>query len=718
MKLSLAWLKEYVAVRLSPQQIAERLTMAGLEVTDRRVVGEDVLFDCEVTPNRPDWLSHVGVARELAAITGARGTMPSTALPKSVAGARPRITIQDRKACRRYVGTLIEGVVVGPSPAWLRRRLDTMGIRSINNVVDVTNFVLFELGQPLHAFDADRLAKGQIVVRRAAAGERLVTIDGVERRLDPSILVIADAERPVAAAGIMGGQGTEVTVTTRRVLLESAWFDPLVVRRAGRTLGLASESSYRFERGADLEQVAAAARRAAALIVEIAGGRVVGGPVDRRTARARPQPIVWQPEQAAALGTAIPAVKQRWILERLGCRVVGRGSRWRAATAKGSRTTARWLVTPPSYRGDLKQPVDLLEELARLTGYERLPVTLPRPVLSKQVFAPEESADLRHREGELRQWLVASGLDEIVTYSLIGPADLERIRWRCPQLPIRLQNPLSHDRSLLRPTQAVGALEAVARNLNRKAPGVAFFELGRTYHQTGEGVRLPPAEAAPRSSGQPEEQRTLTIALAGLRPSSWDAKPSPWTLFHATGMLETLAQRLRAAPIPWQPGSHPCFLEGTVSYADGAVVGVVEPAVAAAFDIPAGTEVVLAELIWPRWWGQLEASVMFKPLAKVPPVTRDLAIVVNEAVTHAQIESVIRAAGGPLLQSVTLFDTYRGSQVPAGQKSHAYTVAYSAGDRTLTDAEVTAAQTAIVEALKTQLQATLRTQLGRSKILI
>ena len=679
MKLSLKWLREYVAVKLTPKQVADRLTMAGLEVKDRRVVDDDTVFECEVTPNRPDWLSHVGVARELAALTGGALKLPRAEWPKPAGGRKPDIRITDRKACRRYVGTLIEGVTVGPSPAWLRERLAAMSVRPINNVVDITNVVLFELGQPLHAFDADRLSKGRIVVRRAAAGESLMTIDGVTRALDPSILVIADAQRPVAAAGIMGGQSTEVSASTTRVLLESAWFDPLVTRRASRRLGLASDSSYRFERGVDLEQVAAAARRAAALIVEIAGGRIVGGPVDRRTARPKGRPVAWTPSAASALGVAIPALKQRQLLERLGCRVTGVGERWK--------------VLPPTWRADLKQPADLLEELARLWGYERIPVTLPVPHPRLDAVGREDL--LRRQEQRIREHLVACGLDEIMTYSLVSPDAIQNVAWGSGN-PVVLENSLSADHSVLRPTMAIGALDSVARNLNRKIPGVALFELGRTYGWTSDG------------QGQPDERRSLSVALAGLQPSSWGAKPAGWTIFHAKGILNDLARRLGAA-IAWQipQDPFPLFDRGATlcafappGHRVGAQLGEVDLAVRSAFDIPATVTMVLAEIEWPLWWGTPAPPANFKPLARVAPVTRDFSILVDEQVTQAELVEMVRAAWGRLVSGIHPFDLYRGGQVPAGRKSVAYTVVYSDGDRTLTDAEVSATHTAILHALQ------------------
>lgn len=699
MTLSWQWLKQYVTVRWTPQQAAERLTLAGLEVTDRRVIGDDTRMDCEVTPNRPDWLSHVGVARELAALTGGRLRLPSAGVIPSVHGPRPSITIKDRAACRRYVGLVIDGVTVEPSPAWLRQRLESIGVRSINNVVDVTNFVLHELGQPLHAFDADKLSKGRIIVRRSAAGESITTIDGTARPLNPSILVIADAERPVAVAGIMGGQTTEVTPATRRILLESAWFDPLITRRASRALGVASDSSYRFERGVDPNQTLAAARWAAALIIEAAGGRLVGGPVDRRGARRpRAKPIAWRPADAAVLGASIPAAWQRQRFERLGCRVAGSGARLPAGQAG-------WRVTPPSFRIDLQRPVDLLEELARLWGYDRLPTTLPRPYPSL-VVSSNDGAALRGREQQLRDLLIAAGLDETMTYSLVSPAALQRLPWTDSVLSLR--NPLSQDRSVLRPTLVVSALEIVARNLNRRALGVALFELGRVYQEAG------PSEE--------RERRRLIIALAGLRPSSWEAKPSPWTVFHAKGLLDEIGRRMGGKPLIWEPAtrverSHlrPWLRAGTDLAASRspddvpqAVIGAVNVAVADRFEIPQIVEVILAEVDWPALWGAAPTDRHVEPLPTIAPATRDFAILVDQQVTHDQIVQVARAAGGPLVRAMTLFDHYQGAQVPKGRKSLAYTVAYGAGDRTLIDAEIAAAHQAILEALKQQLGAELR----------
>lgn len=681
MTLSWQWVKQYVRVTLTPQQAAERLTLAGLEINDRRVVGDDTRLSCEVTPNRPDWLSHVGVARELAAMTGGKLKIPAAREIPSAHGPKPSITIQDKKACRRYVGLVIDGVKIGPSPAWLRQRLESIGARSINNVVDITNFVLHELGQPLHAFDADRLAGGRIVVRRAAAGESITTLDGVKRTLIPSVLVIADAERPVALAGIMGGQATEVTGATTRILLESAWFDPLVTRRASRALGVASDSSYRFERGIDLEQTLSAARRAAALMIEVAGGRLVGAPVDKRGARpAQVKPMLWNPTDASALGATIPSSWQRQRFERLGCRVRGSGARWR--------------VTPPSFRADLKRPVDLLEELARLWGYDRLPSTLPRPYPSLAASA-DEGAILRRRESQLRDLLVAAGLDETLTYSLISPSELQRLPWTDPVLS--LKNPLSQDRSLLRPTLVVGALETVARNLNHRAPGVAVFELGRTYHG---------------ADGHPEERRRLIVALAGLRPQSWNGKPSPWTIFHAKGILDEVGRHLGMMPLAWEiaavSAATPWWKAGTELVAGGARLGVISATVAATFDIPSTVDVVLAELDWPAAWGSI-GERHFETLPKAIPATRDFAILVDQQVTHEQILRVAHAVGGPLVRAITLFDRYQGAQVPKGRKSLAYTVVYGAGDRTLVDDEISAAHRALLDALKQQLGAELRT---------
>ncbi|MBI4313930.1 MAG: phenylalanine--tRNA ligase subunit beta, partial [Candidatus Omnitrophica bacterium] len=535
----------------------------------------------------------------------------------------------------------------------------------------------------------------------AAQGEKIVTLDGAERQLTSEMLVIADARRPVAIAGVMGGKDAEVSFGTKRVLLESAWFDPISIRRTSRNLKLASDSSYRFERGVDLEQVASCARRAAALIVEAAGGYVVWGPVDKRFSRNKPKAILWEPEQARALGEEIPPLKQRKIFLALGCRITG--------------STSRWKVAPPSFRADLKEPVDLLEELARLTGYQNFPTTLPRPA---PTFAAQENRegngekeiDLRGRENKIRRLLVAGGLDEILTYSLIGPDALQRFDptgslKKAQQL--FLQNPLSVDLSILRPTLLIGALETVARNFNRRAAaGMALFELGRTYHWDAQG--------------KPEERRTLSIALAGLKTGSWNAKPSCWDLYDAKGILDALSERLGGKKLHWRAWNNqdidracPWFRPETVTIGDDARaprvawIGITDSRFTA-FEIPSNVEVVLAEVGWQACWAAPASPAMLVSLPKVAPVTRDIAVVLDEAVPYSEIASCIRLAGGSLVQKVHLFDQYRGSQVPSGKKSLAYTVTYAAGDRTLTDDEVNQAHASIVEALRGQFAATLR----------
>ncbi|MBI3088246.1 MAG: phenylalanine--tRNA ligase subunit beta, partial [Candidatus Omnitrophica bacterium] len=397
MKAPIEWVKEFVAVRLPAEELAHRLTMAGSEVVGISRAGGEPALDFEITPNRPDCLSIIGIAREVAAITGQKLKLPPRT--SSLEPRTPlRIRIEDRKGCRRYIGRLIEGVRLGPSPSWMQKRLEACGLRPINNIVDITNYVLLEYGQPLHAFDYRRLAEGTILVRRARANEKLAALDGNAYSLSSEDLVIADATRPVAVAGVVGGQDSAVNEHTTTMLLESAHFDPLIVRRTARRLGMATESSYRFERGVDPAGVGLASWRAAQLIIEIAGGREVGvKDVGERTTKR----TVMNLESARLqgwLGASVPPSRVKRTLESLGCAV--RPSR------------GGWRITPPTFRRDLQQDVDLIEELARVVGYERIPGTLPSAVIGTR----RGGRTSYQASYELRNLCAGLGLSELMTW--------------------------------------------------------------------------------------------------------------------------------------------------------------------------------------------------------------------------------------------------------------------------------------------------------------
>jgi phenylalanyl-tRNA synthetase beta chain len=675
MRLPIEWLKEHVAVRLSAEALADRLTMAGLEVTRiERLDGGAVLI-LEITPNRPDCLSIIGIAREIAVLTGA-----TLKLPRAVHGSRlkvqgkrqpprtsnlePRtkvtVRIEDRQGCRRYLGRLIEGVAVGASPGWIQNRLSACGIRPINNVVDITNYVLLECGQPLHAFDADRLKEGAVVVRRAAAGETLVTIDEQARALSSSMLVIADARRPIAIAGVMGGLETAVSPATTRILLESAWFDPIVVRRTGRALGLSSESSYRFERGVDPAGVEAASRRAAQLIIQLAGGREtavrdVGEHHAKRTLVRLDGARVQR-----GLGASIPPTMVKRTLESLGCVVRSAGGGWQ--------------VAPPSFRCDIAQDVDLLEEIARVAGYDRLPATMPQATL-----------DVRRDEGisrSLRELCASLGLWEIVTWALVSEESLANIGPAfSAQDRIRLTNPLSRDHAILRPTLLAGMLQAIARNFSQGATGARFFELGNVFE----------------GSAHPHEILSLGIGIAGLWEQSWQGARSA-DVFLLKGLIEQLAQRFLRQPVAVQ-ASPIAWAEGGQSFAlalDGQPLGcggeVARP-ICNAFDCH--ERIWFAELRLETLVAAKRPQAVFRPLNPFPPVKRDLSVMVERHIELAKLAELIRTVGAPLVSRLELVDRYTGSPVPATKHSLTFSIEYRDPARTLTAAEVDARHRAI-----------------------
>ncbi|MDP3703638.1 MAG: phenylalanine--tRNA ligase subunit beta [Candidatus Omnitrophota bacterium] len=694
MRVPLEWLKEYVTLRLAPKALAERLTMAGLEVVAVHESEAGPVFDLEVTPNRADCLSITGIAREVAAITGVKLKLPRLAQGSRLKaqGKQPRassleprapltIRIEDRKGCRRYIGRLIDGVRVGPSPAWMQKRLAACGARPINSLVDITNYVLLECGQPLHAFDYDRLADGTIVVRRARAGETIHTIDGASRPLSAEMLVIADVKRAIAVAGVMGGRETEITQPTRRILLESAWFEPTLVRRTARALGLASESSYRFERGVDPAGVAQASERAAWLIRQLTGGREVGL---RDVGEATPKRTVIVVEPARMnrwLGTTLHPPTIRATLAALSCRV--------ASSSAGEILR----VEPPSFRRDLTQEVDLSEELARLVGYDKLPATIPvRPLAA--VLLPDASAAYR-RIYALRELCASLGLTEAVTWSLVSEAELVRLGY-APAGAVRLANPLSQDHAYVRPSLLPGLLQAVRRNVTQGAvAGVRLFEVGRVMS---------------REAGSHTGELRLGLVLSGLWLRDWRLR-EPCDFFRLKGLVQAVverltgvAARLHAARHPWAETTGAATLQ-----VDGRTLGVVGQVLrtaTAALDIE--QEVWYAELSVEALLACARPPCRIHSVPSFPPVKRDLSVLVREGAACEAIEAAIRRVGGTLADRIELSDRYTGPQVPAGMVSLTFSLEYRDPSRTLTAAEADALHQRIGQELVQRFSAKLR----------
>lgn len=687
MRAPVSWLRELAPTQLSPEQLARALTMAGAEVTRLDRSDGDAVLELEITPNRADCLSMIGLAREVAAITGGKLRVPlatSNQRPttKTHGGSRPIIRIQDRKGCSQYLGRVITGITVGPSPDWMQRRLSACGIRPINNVVDSTNYVLLEWGQPLHAFDWTTIRQGTIVVRRAHAGERLRTLDDAARTLDPSMLVIADAERAVAIAGIMGGTDTAVTPQTRAVLLESAQFDPRTIRLTARKMALHSESSYRFERGIDPAGVELASRRAAQLLAELADGteitRVHAG---SRSARART--IVVVPDLfERRLGTALPLPRTRRMLESLGCHVRTRD--------------ARWTVQVPTHRHDLSQPVDLIEEVARLVGYERVPSALPRITVNPAVPSRDGLRELREA---VRQHLLACGLSEAVTWSLL-PGTLLTTSGTAVSDAVRISNPLSQEQAYLRPAMWPRVAQAVATNLHRQLPGAALFEIGNVYRQAEGRLRTAPH---------------VGLAMSGTLSRHWQADGRiEADVFVLKGVLESLARRLHLPDTRFEPttDAHGAFdVSYSATWTSGAhelgVLGVLNADMRQSLEVDA--PLVIGECDLGALHQLVPRELRYRALPRVPAVKRDLSLIVNDPHPHAALARAIREAGGAALEDVTLIDRYTQPPIPSGSVGLTYTLSFRDPARTLTDAAVDELQSRIVHALTQQFHAMLRT---------
>ena len=711
--------------------IGEEHDAGIVEVTDARpgadlvaALGlDDHVLEVEVTPNRPDCLSVLGIARELAALTGARLRPPQVALKEAGDAARSlaRVRIEAPDLCHRFTARVISGVTIGPSPAWLRARLRAIGLRPISNVVDATNYVLWELGQPLHAYDYATVADATIVVRRARADERFTTLDGQERALDASMLLIADPRRAIGLAGVMGGANTEVTDRTTRVLLESAWFAPASIRRTSRALGLRTDAAYRFERGADVEGLVSASARAAALIAETAGGTIAPGVVDAYPRKRKPQRVRLRMSRVKrVLGIAPSPALARKVLTGLGLPVTSRG--------------ADLEVTVPSFRRDLSMEDDLVEEIVRVWGYDRIPSTLPGGAISL-VTHP---ATLRQSEA-VRRALAGAGLAEIVTYAFSDPARTELLRRPTDPKPVELMNPLAQDASLLRTHPLEGVLSAVATNVRRQQPDVRVFEICKTYAHAAEsepgraafrppsagtGLMAPATTEPGRAAFRPPsadgdlavpatiEPRWVAIALTGGRTEpGWSGAPEPVDVYDAKGLAEHVLAALAVPCGTGEAGALSGFepdCHGTLVTESGAILaefGEVAATLRESFGIAAP---VFAAVVSLDAVGATSAAPLrYQALPRFPAVERDLAFVIggDQTLTAAQIESALREEAGPLLRRLVLFDVFR---FPDGRSSLAWRLLFQAEDRTLTDAEVNAIQERVVRRITETFHITLR----------
>jgi phenylalanyl-tRNA synthetase beta chain len=669
--------------------LLDRATVPGTPIA-RALALEDVLLEVNVTPNRPDALSHVGVAREVAAALGRKVRMPESRLAESgaPAGDAVKVRIEAPDRCARYAARVIENVRIGPSPAWLARRLEACGVRSISNVVDATNFVLLELGHPLHAFDLEKVAGREIVVRTARAGEKLVTLDGKERTLSPDDLLIADRDRGSALAGVMGGGDSEISAGTTRVLLESAWFQPGGIRRTSRRHGLKTEASYRFERGADPGMVIPAVDRCAALLAELAGGTVRPGVVDAhpREVRAPEVRLRWS-RPAEILGVEVPREEARRILAGLGFEET-------ATDAAGATFQV------PSWRADVSIEEDLVEEIVRARGYEGIPETLPHGASDTPAESREAQAIARTRAA-----LEAAGFAEAVNFSFVAERELAPFEHHVVTgdgsgraLGIALKNPISADLSVMRTSLVPSLLKNVAHNLRQRIEDVRLYEIASVY--------FPHANPKERPSAESVE---IAGAILGRRsPVGWAVGGDPADFYDAKAAVAGILEALGAEP-RWEPRGdtwlHPRHSARLLVGEDVlGHVGEIHPRVAAAFELPRG--VLAFRLSLDALLRAARLVPQHRSIPRLPAVLRDLAVVLAEEVPAASVEALVREE--PLVESVTPFDVYRGAPLPAGRKSLALAISYRAGDRTLTDAEADAAHARIVKRLAAKLGAELR----------
>ncbi|HEY5042059.1 MAG TPA: phenylalanine--tRNA ligase subunit beta [Verrucomicrobiae bacterium] len=670
--------------------------------------GGDVVYDLEVTPNRPDLNSVIGIAREIAAVTGNPLRVPEIPVGQRCSAASQdaqqrvptsdlvSIRNEDSELCPRYTARVIKGVKIRPSPAWLRDTLEKVGIRSISNVVDVTNYVMLETGQPLHAFDYHLVARASspcvdggihrqddcatIVVRRAVACEKFKTLDNLERALTNEMLLIAGETKGIALAGVMGGANTEINNSTVDVLIESAYFAPVNIRRTSKLLGLRSESSYRFERGADVNICDWASQRAAQLILETAGGQLAEGVVDAYPKIVEPKQITLHFSKSKdLLGIGISHQDQISFLTKLGLEVK-------------EQSPGVCTFSVPSWRVDLKREVDLIEEVGRLFGVDKIPSTPPRGALGQNAFD-----SIYDQISDARRILTGLGLNEAQGQTLISKSE---VRSQKLEEIVALANPLSSDMDVLRPSLLPGLIHSLRHNVSRKNYDVALFEIGRVFSS---------------QNGATKEERRVAIAITGQRARpfwSGGEREAKFDAYDLKGLVEEFLEQfgLRGVTFEKRPESTALFLESAAVTLGGKVplgeFGQLLPALAKKFDLR--DAVFLAEFNLDVLLSKRNPAKSFKALPQFPSSRRDVALLVPEATTHEAVLQTVKQAKAANLESVELFDVFRGKGVPEGQKSLAYAFNYRAADKTLTDADVNAAHAKIVEVLTTQLKAELR----------
>ncbi len=664
--------------------IGQLLTEA-LDLTDQ-------VMDIELTPNRSDCLGMINMAREAAAVSGGKVAFPDLTYAEEGGQAQDEIsiTVQDESLCPRYVGRLVKDVKIGPSPLWMQNYLLAAGMRPINNVVDISNFVMLEMNQPLHTFDYQQLKGKQIIVRASQPGEQMQTLDGKDHTFTGEEILICDAERPICIAGVMGGMDTEVTEATTDILIEAACFEPVHIRRTARRMGIPSEASMRFEKGVDVASCDLACRRAAQLLVKYCGGVAAKGAVDVRAKAYQDgfpgrQVMLKYDRVNEILGTAYTPEEIQGVMDALGfpCQEM----------------RDHLLVSVPSYRQDISLDVDLIEEVARIKGYDRIPATIP---VNATIGGRTEQQALLLK---LRDICVALGLNETINYSFISPKDAEKLHlakdhpWQ-NSLPI--SNPLSEEQSVMRQTLLPGLLRAAARNQSRRNLDLRFFEVGNIFIPAEENM----------TTVQPTEMLTLGMLMLGKPEDTWNTKGKEYDFYDMKGVVEAMAAALGLPQLSFSRTEEDYLHPGRTAeiQLNGirlGVIGEIHPHVAASYEI-SGRAIVAELAVTPLIMAALGRGNTNHDLPKYPSSTRDIAVIGSTDIAASVIEQTIREAGGEYLRNIQLFDLYDKAPIPAGKRSLAYSLTFRDEEGTLTDEKVDAAFAAIVEALASRYDYCLR----------
>ncbi|MBN1574402.1 MAG: phenylalanine--tRNA ligase subunit beta [Deltaproteobacteria bacterium] len=659
----------------------------------------DYLIDIDLTPNRSDCLSVIGLAREISALTGAPLRLPKTDVKEEGPDINELTSIEviDKDLCPRYVARVVQDIKIRMVPFWMRLRINQLGMRDINNIVDITNYILMEYGQPLHAFDYDLLSGNRIVVKRAKEGEKFFTLDAVERTLNKDVLMIADAERSVAIGGVMGGANSEIQEDTANVLLESAFFHPPSIHKTARELGLLTDAAFRFERGIDPEGCKTAADRAAALMAEYADGTVAKGYIDvKGDVPKRPTLKIRTSMTNKVIGFKADTKEIRKYLESLFIKVE-------------DESKDELLVTPPSYRLDLEREIDLIEEVARLKGYDNIPETLPNISMD---FS--KTSEIKTLIDLVSDAVLSEGFNEIITYSFIGSVSFDKMRLS-PKDPMRkatpLKNPLSEEMDVMRTTLVPGILQTAETNINYLSYDLRLFEIARVFMpRNSKGGK---GEGEGGDNGLPDERFHLSLLISGKRrPKQWGADAPEVDFFDLKGVWEKITDEIGFVSIEYEMNKDVEYLDKTQSCVirgGGETIGVmgrIDPDVMDNFNISRDTYILEADL---NKLIKLDTKVKtFSQVLRYPPVMRDIAIVIADDVNSDRIVKTVEGAAGELVKEVTIFDLYQGEQIERGSKSIALTVKYQSDNRTLTDDEVNKKHGEVLDILKKKLGAQIR----------